>query len=124
MNERQLKEIFFERLHIEIELFKDSMFRKSKADIYALSYKIELYRNLYEILVIQAERMPEPLLRKLLYQQSGILDAFYLEWLSREDSFYTELKEYVEDELDSLLTVKETIKGKENRDGKEKNKAA
>ena len=125
MNEMELRELLFERLHMEIQLFKDSVLCKSKADIYSFSYKIELYVNLYEILVIQAERMSAALLRKLIYQPSGILEAFYQEWLSKDDNFYTELREYVEDELDVLLAIREVINaGKEDGDGEERDKAA
>ena len=123
MDEKKLREIFLERLHVEINLFKDSMLHRSKADIFAGSYKIELYVNLYEILVAEAERMQELLLRKLLYQRSGILDAFYEEWLTRDDSFYIELHDYVEDEINVILGSG-IYGGKEERDGEEYNKAA
>ena len=123
MDEKKLREIFLERLHVEMNLFKDSMLRRNKADIYAGSYKIELYVNLYEILVAEAERMQETLLRKLLYRDSGILDAFYEEWLTKDDSFYTELRDHVEDELDAL-SAGEKDKGKETGHEGTINKAA
>ena len=124
MDEKKLRELFMERLHLEIQIFKDSMMCKSKEEIFAESYMIELYINLYEILLQQSERIPAQLLRKLLYQRSGILDAFYQEWLSMDDSFFTELKEYVENEFDILSAVKEVINGKGDEDGEERNKAA
>ena len=123
MDEKKLREIFLERLHVEMNLFKDSMLRRNKADIYAGSYKIELYVNLYEILVAETERMQETLLRKLLYRDSGILDAFYEEWLTKDDSFYTELRDHVEDELDAL-SAGEKDKGKETGHEGTINKAA
>lgn len=123
MEEKKLKELLLERLHLEVQLFKDSMLRRSKADIYAGSYKIELYVNLYEILVMETERMQEPLLRKLLYQRSGILDAFYEEWLTKDDSFYTELRDYAEDELEVILAGKRDM-GKETGHGEKYDKAA
>ena len=123
MEEKQLRELLLERLHLEVKLFKDSMLRRSKADIYAGSYKIELYVNLYEILVIEAERMSEPLLRKLLYHRSGILDAFYEEWLTKDDSFYTELRECAEDELE-VISAREKDMGKDDGHGKKYDKAA
>ena len=125
MNEKELRELFLERLHMEIQTFKDSMLCKEKADIYADSYKIEMYINLYEILAEETDRMTEQLLRKLIHQPSGILEAFYQEWLSKDDGFYTELREYVEDEFDVLSAVREMIKmGKEDEDGAERDKAA
>ena len=123
MDEKKLREIFLERLHMEINLFKDSMLHRSKADIFAGSYKIELYVNLYEILVTEAEGMQEPLLRKLLYQTSGILDAFYEEWLTKDDSFYTELRDYTENELEVLSAV-EKERGKETGYGEKYHKVA
>ena len=119
MEEKQLRELLLERLHLEVQLFKDSMLRKSKADIYAGSYKIELYVNLYEILVVKAERMQEPLLRKLLYQRSGILDAIYEDWMDSPDSFYAEYREFVDDELREL-----TDRGKEDGNGEKHDQAA
>lgn len=117
MDEKKLREIFLERLHVEMNLFKDSMLCRNKADIYAGSYKIELYVNLYEILVAEAERMQEPLLRKLLYRDSGVLDAFYEEWLTKDDSFYTELRDHVEDELDVLWAGEEDRRKETGHEG-------
>ena len=118
MSEEELRELFLIRLDIEMQLFKDSMLCKSKEDIYSGSYVIELYTNLYEILVMHTEEMSEESLRTLLYRQSGILDALYWEWSSQDDSFFTELKEYVEDELEVLLKEKEAAKGNGEESGK------
>lgn len=123
MEEKQLRELLAERLHLEMQLFKDSMLRKNKADIYGGSYKIELYVNLYEILVIETERMSEPLLIRLLYQRSGILDAFYQEWLGKDDSFYTELRDYAQDEL-AVISAGVKDMGKETGHGEKYDKAA
>ena len=123
MDERQLREVLLTRLHIEMQLFKDSMLQRGKADIYAGSYKIELYINIYEILVILVERMSEQLIRDLLYRPSGILDAFYWEWLNKEDGFYAELRAYVEEEL-VILTGGATNEGKDDEDGKRQDKVA
>ena len=123
MDERELREIFLERLHIELHLFRDFMLRKSKADIYSNSYKIEIYINLYEILAEQAGQMKEPLLRKLLYQPSSILDAFYQEWASRDDNFYAELNSYVEEELEGCQAGN-LYRRKDDSNGKEYNQAA
>ena len=50
MDERELREIFLERLHVELHLFRDSMLRRSKSDIYISCYMIDIYITLYEIL--------------------------------------------------------------------------
>ena len=49
MDEKELKELLRERLHMELQLFKDSMLLKEKEDIFRASYEIEIYVNLYEI---------------------------------------------------------------------------
>ena len=123
MDERELREIFLERLHVELHLFRDSMMQKSKADIYSNSYKIEIYINLYEIFADKAGEMKEMLLRKLLYQPSGILDAFYEEWLTRDDEFYMELHDYVEDEL-NVISDSRIYMGKDDGHGEKYHKAA
>ena len=123
MDEKKLRELLLERLHLEMQLFKDLMLHKEKEDIYSASYRIEVYVNLYEILVVRTERIGELLLGRLLYQQTGILDVFYEEWLGREDSFYMELRDHVEDMLD-VISASRTDKGKEDDDGEEQNKAA
>ena len=123
MDEKELREIFLDRLHVELHLFKDSILRKSKADIYANSYKIETYINLHEILADQVGQMKKPLLRKLLYQPSGILDAFYEEWLTRDDDSYMELHDYVEDEL-NIISASRIYKAKEDGYGERYHEAA
>ena len=120
MDEKQLREVFLERLHIEIQLFKDSMLRKSKADIYAAGYRIELYACLYEILTEQAESMPEMLMRAMVYHPCSILDVFYEEWLKRADGFYTEIGDYVEDELKAILASAAACGRMDNEDGRAK----
>lgn len=123
MDKKQLREVFLERLHVEMQVFKDSMLHKSKEFIFEECYKIGVYVNLYEILVEEEERMQEPVIRKLLHEKCGILDAFYEEWLSRDDNSYTELRDYVEDELNTLA-VSRTSNGKEDEYGKRDDKAA
>ena len=51
MDEKGLRELLLQRLHMELLLFKDSMFQKEKEDIFMDSYRIEIYVNLYEILL-------------------------------------------------------------------------
>ena len=116
MDERELRQIFLERLHVEIHIFKDTILRRSKEDIFEGSFMIEVYVSFYNILVAEAERMSEPLLRKLLYQNSGILDVCYRKWLDKDTGFYTELKDYVEDEL-NVLEISGADRRKEQEHG-------
>ena len=94
MDEKGLRELLLQRLHMELLLFKDSMFQKEKEDIFKASYRIEIYVNLYEILLVHTESLRGSMIRELLEINFGILDFLYREWLDREDSFYMELKEY------------------------------
>ena len=123
MEERELWKILLERLRLEINLFRDTMLHGSKADIYAGSHKIEMYVYLYEILVEEAERMQEPLLRKLAHQPSGILDALYEKWWGRGGSSYTELRAYIKDELE-VFSVCAADGGKGTGHGEKSDKAA
>ena len=99
MEEKELRELFLERLHIELHLFKDSMLRKTKKEIYEASYKIEVFVNVYEILLEDAENLDPEMLRGILHWKYGILESLYEEWLGRDDNSFDELKSYVGSEL-------------------------
>ena len=102
MEEKGLRELLLQRLHMELLLFKDSMLQKEKEDIFMDSYRIEIYVNLYEILLVHTENLQCGMIRGLLALNSGILDHLYQEWLDREDNFYEELREYACYELEAL----------------------
>ena len=115
MDQEQLKEVFLKRLYLEYELFKDSMLRKEKTDIFEESYKIEIYKNIYQILSHEAEEMPETVWRKMVYQRYSVMGFFYQEWLKKDDSSYTELKEYISSELeDYYMEAERKISGEIN----------
>lgn len=123
MDEKGLRELLLQRLYVELLLFKDSVLQKEKEDIFSDSYKIEVYVNLYEIFMERAGCLKEDAIRGLLNLKSGILEAVYQEWLSRNDSFYDELSAYVSDELE-LFSAMGRNNGKESGDGKEPDQAA
>lgn len=110
---KEIRELFLKRLHVELQLYKETVLKKEKAEIFAESYKIELFANLFEILAEKVETLPEDLLYKLLYQRFSILEFLYRKWLKREDSFYDELKEYVSGELELYQETKEEEERKE-----------
>ena len=124
MEEKELRELFRERLHMELQLFKDSMLQKEKEDIFQGSYKTEIYVNLYEIFAAHADNLKNDNIRKLLNLKSGILEAVYQEWLGEEDSFYDELREYACRELETISETENTERGKDDEDGKGLDKAA
>ena len=116
MGEKELRELLLERLHIELNLFKDSMLQKGKGDIYEASFKIEIFANIYEILMEDVKELGKDGVRSLLYWRYGILESLYQEWLGREDSFYEELRDYVNDEMRAIA---ESGKRREKEDGAE-----
>ena len=99
MEEKELKELFSERLHVELYLFKDSMLQKTKKEIYEASYKIEVYVNVYEILMEEVGSLDIETVRGILYWKYGILESLYEEWLGHDDNSFDELKSYVGSEL-------------------------
>ncbi len=124
MDLKELKDLLLKRLHIELQLFKDSILRQSKEEVYKSSYKIEVFVNSYEILVEDMEGLDEDTVRGLLYQNFGILDFLYQEWLTREDCVFDELKAYISGELGVIAKINSPVCGKEGADGTEFNKAA
>ena len=124
MDEKELRELFRERLHMELQMFKDSMLRKEKEDIFKDSYRIEIYVNLYEIFAAHADSLPCDTIRKLLNFGSGILEAIYQEWVGEEDSFFDELKAYACSDLENISEMGSKKRGKGDEDGEGIDKAA
>ena len=102
MDENELRDLLSKRLYIELQLFKDSMLRKEKEDIFQSSYEIEIYVNLYEIFLAHIANLGEDAVRRLLGLNFGILEFVYRGWLSREDGFYDELRSYACEELQKI----------------------
>ena len=107
-----LKDILGERLHIELQLFRDTVLQQTKEEIYNSSYKIEVFVNAYEILLGEMEHLDEDTVRGLLDQDTGILDPLYQEWLTQEDGFFEEFKSYVESWLEAAAQMRKTACGK------------
>lgn len=124
MEEKKLRELMRARLHMELQLFKDSMLQQGKEDIFKASYRIEIYVDLYEILLAHVENLQGGMIRELLGLGFGILDHLYQEWLDREDSFYVELKEYACNELEAIPEKLNLDGEKEEKDGTEPDQAA
>lgn len=95
-----IKEIFVRRIYSELADFKKSLIWQEKDTIFGESYKIEIFVNLYEILVELAPELPDEVLLQIIKRDGNILESLYLEWLKRDDSSYQELKEYVNSELE------------------------
>lgn len=102
-----IKELFYKRIYAELLNFKNDMLTQDKEIIYRSSYKIEFFVNVYEILVDQAEKQSEAVLYRLVYQCTGILESLYEEWLRMEDNAFSELQEYIFNELFKESELKE-----------------
>ncbi len=124
MDDKELRELLQARLHMELQLFKDSMLQQGKEDIFQASYRIEIYVDLYEILLAHVENLQGGMIRELLGLGFGILDHLYQEWMDREDSFYVELKEYACRELEMIPGKIDPGAEKEGEDGTEPDQAA
>ena len=124
MDEKELRELLQARLHMELQLFKDSMLQKEKVDILKDSYKVEIYVNLYEILAAHTDKLQGGAIRRLLNLGFGILESLYQEWLTREDGFFDELRTYACSELENILETGNPERRKDDEDGKGFDKAA
>lgn len=124
MELQEWKDLLRKRLHIEWRLFEDSILQQTKKEIYKSSYKIEVFANAYEILLEDIEGLDEDTVRELLYQNFGILDFLYQEWLAREDCAFDELKTYIGGELEAIAMRSSLVCRKEDAGETEFNKAA
>ena len=124
MEENGLRDLLSKRLYIELQLFRDSMLRKEREDIFKSSYVIEIYVNLYEIFMVHIDNLDIDTMRRLLNLKFGIMEHLYQEWLSRDDSFFDELKAFACDGLGALSELGNLDCREEAEDGKRPDKAA
>ena len=124
MDEKELRGLFAQRLYLEYMLFKDSMLQKEKKDIFHDSYQIEIFVNLYEILLAYTEDLQSEMTRKLLKLNFGILEFLYQNWQYKKDNFYEVLKEYACNELEAVLENSNADGRKDDEDGEEPDQAA
>ena len=124
MEENGLRDLLSKRLYIELQLFRDSMLRKEREDIFKSSYVIEIYVNLYEIFMMHIGNLDIGIMHRLLNLKFGIMEHLYQEWLSQDDSFFDELKAFVCDGLGTLSEVGNLDCREEAEDGKGSDKAA
>lgn len=116
MDEKGLRELLLQRLHLELLLFKDSMLQKEKEDIFKDSYKIEVYVDLYEIFVENTAELDEDTMRGLLNLNFGILESVYQKWMERKDGFYDDLQDYACRELEIISEMGRPGGAKEDDD--------
>lgn len=117
MDENTLKNLLWQRMYLELQVFKYSVLQQSKEEIYHSSYQIEIFVNIYEILMEELENLDEETMTVLIYQNGSILRFFCEEWMAREDSIFDELKTCVINELDNIGGLYDSFYGKEDGDG-------
>ena len=93
-----IKQMFCKKIYSEYKKFKNDMLKQSKEELFGNVYKIEIMINLYEILLEKAESLSERSLWSLL-MQPNLLETMYSSWMKKEDGFYRELQQHVEEEL-------------------------
>lgn len=95
----EIKTVFCKKIYNELQGFRNSVISKDKESIFGESYKIDLFINLYEILLEHANVMTDSRMLMLLEQPDGILEFLYDSWINKKDSFYKELKQHVLEEV-------------------------
>lgn len=97
-----IREAFWNKLTAEYKSYQVSVLSLSNFEIYGKCYEIDCMVNFYEILMEKAESMSEDTLTALLGQEH-ILWSVYDNWLSKDDSNYSELEEHIAEELEAIV---------------------
>lgn len=92
---------FIDRIYGEFMAYKASVLSLNNADIFGKCYEIDIFVNLYEILMEKAEKLPDESLAALLSRRN-ILQELYDEWMKRDDSNYEEIVNLVSDEIEAI----------------------
>lgn len=116
VNMEGLREIFKIKLCREFLQFKESMLGQDREELFNSCYKIDVYRNFYEIILALAVSLPEEQL-EALYGKSDILEGLYRGWVKVEDSYFLEIQQYVENKI--LQTEMQGKDGETNGGAKE-----
>lgn len=124
MGEKAARRLLEKRLYLELQMFKYSILRKTKREIYDSSYKIELLVTISDILLDKIQQIDEDRISQLLWFPEGILEWLYQEWLKKDDSSYEELKAHICSELEVFLGEDNGRNRKEKTDGKRVYKTA
>ena len=124
MEEKKVKGLLGNRLHLELQIFRYSIFRKSKREIYDSAYKIELMETIYDILLENIQKETEDTLLHLLWWNGGILELMYQQWLKKDGNSYEALSEHIKNELKLFSKEAFVVLKKEEPDGKRSDKAA
>ena len=113
-----LRKQAYERIALELKIFKERMIKRSPEEVYGCAYEIDSYVSIYEQLVTKIDMFSEAQLRKLL-QLPDVLGMFYAQWLDMEDSREEELSnavdKVIEKELGTNTLIGIIIQGKREK---------
>ena len=123
MEEKRARGLLEKRLYLELQIFRYSVLRKSKREIYDCAYKIEMVETIYDILIEKIQNIGEEIIHHLLWWNGGILELMYQEWLKKDGNSYEELSLHIVEEL-KLFSKDVSIATKEVTHGERVNKAA
>jgi hypothetical protein len=93
-----MQEDLADRLYSEYMDYKDGVLRLSNDEIFSKCYEIDIKTNIYDIISELVEKMNDETIKALL-DCGNILDELYNGWLKRDDNIYSEIKEYLTDEV-------------------------
>ena len=124
MGEKEARSLLEKRLYLELQIFRYSVLRKSKREIYDCAYKIEVLETIYDLLLENIQNIKEEILYHLLWWNGGILELTYQEWLKKEDSSYEELSEHIRGELTLFSEDNHEILIREESNGERIDQAA
>lgn len=89
------------KLYLEYLQFKDEMLRKTQEEVFESCYKIDVFLNLYQIMVEKAQELSVEILVQL-EQDEHVLEKLYNGWMKINDSTYEEMVRYVNEKLSSF----------------------
>lgn len=112
MEREKLESFFCMKISEELNAFQKQMLQKSRREIYAHAYEIDIMINLYKFLCMEAVKLEEEALEVLLVFP-GLLFFLYDRWLEYEDTYAEELYACLKQELSEVIQGK-----KKDKEGK------
>lgn len=107
-----LRELFCEKIALELERYKRKMLKRKPEVILERAYQIDSVINIYEILLEKSREFSEEALKNMLVFPN-LLAHFYLEWMKQEDSYHEELQNCMKQSVEKLEEIYSDRSGKE-----------
>ena len=102
MDVKKLRELFCQKLWMEMKLFKRGIIKQNPESIYEAAYQIELMGKIYRVLIGNHELFETEELEKMLVIPDFI-ELIYQKWLEQDDVILSGLQEFM---LGDLLESK------------------